>query len=146
MNPVSFEVTRQLAAPPSEVWAVIADYARDHEWRAGVQMRQEPPGMAVPGATTHERLQLLGAEMRVVARVEEVEPGRRLSFRTLQSDVPVRGERRVEASADGSVVTVRIEMEPRGLWALIGTPLAALFRRRFARDLERLALLVEPAA
>lgn len=107
-------------------------------------MRQEPPGAAVAGAMTYEQLRFLGSEMRVVARIEEVEPGRRLRFATVESDVPVRGERLVEARGDGgSRVTVRLEMEPTGLWALLRRPLAALFQRRFAKDLERLAALVE---
>lgn len=143
MGTVSFEVARDVAAPPARVWAVLADYARDREWRAGVEMRQEPPGMAIAGAITHERVRLFGSEMRVVARVEEVEAGRRLTFRTLESDVPVRGERRVEPRGEGSRVTVRLEMEPTGLWALFGGPMAAMFRRRFAHDLDRLATLVE---
>lgn len=145
MGTVSFEVTRDVAATPAQVWSVLADYARDREWRAGVEMRQEPPGMAVAGAITHERLRLLGSEMRVVARLEEVEAGRRLTFCTVESDVPVRGERRVEPRGDGSRVTMRLEMEPTGLWALFAAPLVSMFRRRFARDLDRLASLVEAA-
>jgi hypothetical protein len=127
---------------------VLADYARDGEWRAGVTMRQESAGMAVAGAVTHERLRFLGSEMRVVARVEEIEPGRRLAFRSLESDVPVHGERRVEPLGPGrSRVTVRIAMEPTGAWAWLGRPLTAMFRARFARDLERLArLLMERGA
>lgn len=144
MSTVTFEVSKQIAAPAARVWAVVADYARDREWRRGVEMRQEPPGMAAQGALTYERLRLLGSDQHVVARLEEVEPGHRLTFRSIESDVPVRGERRVEARGDGgSCVTVRLEMEPSGLWALLQKPLAALFRWRFAQDLERLAKLVE---
>lgn len=145
MSNVTFEVTKDVAAPPARVWAVLADYARDREWRAGVEMTQDPPGRAVAGALTHERLRLFGAEMRVVARVEEVEDGRRLTFRAIESDVPVTGERRVEPHGDGSRVHVRLDMQPSGLWALFAAPLGAMFRRRFARDLDRLAALVERA-
>ncbi len=140
----AFEVTQVVEAPSSAVWSVLADYARDGEWRAGVSMRQEPPGMAIAGAVTHERVRLLGIEMRVVARVEEVDAGRRLTFRTVESDVPVHGERRVDpVGANRSQVTVRLAMEPVGVWAWFKKPLTALFRRRFARDLQRLAALVE---
>lgn len=143
MSVVSFEITKDLAASPPEVWSVLADYSRDREWRAGVEMRQEPPGLAAPGALTYERLQFLGSEKQVVARVEEVEAGRRLTFRTLQSDVPVWGERCVEPHGEhGSRVTVRLRMMPKGAWAWFARPLAFLFRRRFERDLERLAALL----
>ena len=79
----------------------------------------------------------------MVARVETVDPGRSLTFRTVESHVPVRGERRVEATGDGrSRVTMRLDMELAGLWALGAAPVRLLFRRRVARDLERLAALV----
>ena len=143
MRTVTIEVSRDVDAPAQDAWAVFADYARDHEWREGVQMRQEPEGLAVPGAMTYERLVLLGSESRVVARIEEVEPGRRLSFRAIESDVPVRGERRVETKSEGkSRVTLRLEMSPSGLWAVIARPVTFFFRRRVARDLDRLAALV----
>lgn len=144
MSAVKLEVSQQIAAPAARVWAVVANYARDRDWRRGVEIRQEPPGMAVAGALTYERLRLFGSDKQVVARLEEVEPGHRLTFRTIEGDVAVRGERRVEARGDGeSCVTVRLEMEPTGLWSLLQKPLVALFRRRFAQDLERLAKLVE---
>jgi hypothetical protein len=146
MSTVSFEVFQRIAASPAAVWSVLGNYERDHEWREGVQMRQEPPGMAAAGATTFERLRLWGSDMRVVARLEEVEPGRRLTFRTLESDVPVYGERKVEPDGQGSRVTVRIEMTPTGLWSLLRHPLRSMFRRRFIADLARLANLVERAA
>lgn len=143
MRSVSFEVSQCVAASPAAVWSVLGNYERDHEWREGVEMRQEPPGMAVAGATTFERLKLWGSDMRVVARLEEVEPGRRLTFRTSESDVPVYGERKVEPHAQGSKITVRIEMSPSGIWSLLRRPLSAMFRRRFVSDLARLANLVE---
>lgn len=130
-------------ASPEHVWSVLADYGRDHEWRAGVEMRQEPLGLASPGALTYERLRFLGSVKRVVARIEEVKPGVCLRFRSIESDVPLCGERRVEPwGTNGSRVTVRVEMAPTGVWKLFAKPMASLFKRRFAKDLERLAKLV----
>lgn len=146
MAAVAFEVSRDIDASPERVWALLADYGRDREWRAGVDMRQEPPGLAVAGALTYERLRFLGTDKRVVARLEQVEPGRRLTFRTLESDVPVRGERRVDPrGSHGSRVTLRIELSPSGLWSLLRKPLGALLQKRFQRDLDRLALVIQAA-
>lgn len=146
MDAISFEVKRTFAAPPEALWAVIGDYARDGEWREGVQMRQEPPGMAVQGATTYEQLRFLGQTHVVVATLESVEPGRAIVFRTTESDVPTHGERRIEPTRDGCTVTVRIALTPTGVWRVVAHPMAALLRRRFERDLERLATLVEAPA
>ena len=140
---ICFEVSREIAAPVHAVWLVIADYARDHEWREGVHMRQEPPGLARAGAITHEQLRMLGSVHRVSARLEEVIDQRRIVFRTIESDVPVHGVRALEPTRDGVRVTVRITMSPRGAWRLVARPMAAMLRRRFERDLARLASLVE---
>lgn len=146
MGATSFVVTKDVSAPSSAVWSVLADYARDRDWREGVIMRQDPPGLATEGALTYEELRMFGMRKQIVARVEEVEPGRRLRFRTLKSDVPVTGERLVEPLGEGgSRVTVRIDMAPTGIWAVFRKPLAGMMRRRFADDLERLAALVESA-
>lgn len=137
-------VQKSLPVSPERIWAVLGNYARDREWRSGVEMRQEPPGMAIQGAMTYETLRFLGRTMSVVARLEEVEPGKRLVFQTVESDVPVRGERRVEPLDDGkSLVTLKLSLRPAGLWAIFAAPMAQLLRRRVARDLDSLAALVQ---
>lgn len=147
MSNREISVSKRIHASQQTVWAVLANYARDSEWRQGVEMRQEPPGMAVTGALTYEQLRFLGQTMRVVARIEEVEPGKRLVFQTIESDVPVRGERRVEALDDETtLVAVNLSLRPSGVWALFAAPLAALLKRRFTRDLETLAAQLEARA
>jgi hypothetical protein len=63
----------------SQVWAYVADYGNDINWRAGVtQMRPSQPGPAQEGVTTHELLRVLGMTFRTDATINRVEPGRRL--------------------------------------------------------------------
>jgi hypothetical protein len=77
MASFGYHLTIDVAAPPASVWSVIADYTRDPEWRAGVRMTVEPPGLVRNGSVTTEDLRMLGSWHRTKARICEVEPGRR---------------------------------------------------------------------
>jgi uncharacterized membrane protein len=72
----------EIDRPASQVWAYVADYGNDPNWRAGVtQMRPSTPGPAQAGVTTHETLGLLGMTFRTHATIHRVEPGRLLQWR-----------------------------------------------------------------
>ena len=131
---------------PEVAWSVIADYARDAEWRDGVAMEHEPAGLVREGTRTRERLRAFGAEHVVVATIHDVEPGRSFAFRSLEAEMPVRGTRRVEPRPGGARIEVALEVELRGAYALFAAPFGYLFRRRLARDLERLSALLSRGA
>ncbi len=51
--------------PARQVWALVADYGRDPQWRAGVAtMDPSPPGPVVPGTVTAEILRVGGRTYR----------------------------------------------------------------------------------
>ena len=58
--------------PASEVWAVLADYGRDADWRREVTtMVPEPAGPARVGTRTHETGRMLGSPFETQGRVVE---------------------------------------------------------------------------
>lgn len=137
------ELSIDLAASPAAVWAVIADYERDPDWREGVRMAVEPRGEVRDGTTTREQLRLLGSWHHTTARIRDVEPGRR--FRFVSEDGRIDGTRTVETAGAGSRLTVRLRVEVAGVMALLAPLLGWLFRRRVRRDLTRLAALATGA-
>lgn len=139
MTTFRFTHAVEVAVSPEVAWRVVADYARDAEWREGVVMEHEPVGLVREGTRTVERLRAFGAEHVVVATIHGVEPGRAFSFRSVEAEMPVRGTRRVAPSPGGARVEVELEVELGGLYALFSAPFGYLFRRRLARDLARLA-------
>lgn len=140
----TFRATTPVDRPPAEVWAVVADYERDPDWRQGVEtMAPSTSGPAVVGTTTDEVLHLGGRTYRNHGQVTAVEPGRRLEWRTLQG-ADANGSRTVRPTADGgSEVELVLEVRTHGFERLLQPVLAPMLRKGLHADLARLKALVE---
>lgn len=136
------ELSIELAAAPEAVWAIVADYGRDPEWRKGVSMRHEPAGLVREGTRTFEDLLFFGKNHHTEARIHDVVSGRFFRFTSLDGNVT--GSRRVEPHAGGSRLTVAVQVKvPSRLFA----PLAGwLYRREVQGNLRRLQALLQTDA
>jgi uncharacterized protein YndB with AHSA1/START domain len=135
----------EIDRPASQVWAVVADYASDTRWRAGVaEMRASAPGPVEPGVTTHEALRFLGATFMTDATIDEVEPGRRFRWRSADHQKRLEGSRQVEPTIRGGAkVTSAVEVHLLGPWRLLQPLVVWSFRRRTGTDLNRLKHTLE---
>ena len=131
-------------APAPAVWAVIADYSRDAEWRTGVlEMRPEPAGDVRAGTTTHEVIRLGGRTYRNTGLVTRVLPGTLLEWRTTEG-AQANGSRTVEAQGDDRCeVTLELHVVPHGFERLLAPALRRMLVRNLRRDLVRLAAIVQ---
>jgi uncharacterized protein YndB with AHSA1/START domain len=128
---LSTEVT--VDRPAAEAWQVVADYARDPQWRHGVlAMVPTPAGLVTLGTTTAEEMRFAGRTMCNLGEVVALVPGRTFSWRTTEG-AAARGSRTVRPLGPGRC-TVRLELEvdPRPS----ERPLLPLLRRMLRRQLE----------
>lgn len=95
-----------IARPPDVVFAFVADAANNPTWRKNV-VRTEwlDDGPMRIGRRGRQTARLLGREWTVDAVVAEWDPPRSAAWRAVQGPVSVRSWVRVEAAADGSLVT-----------------------------------------
>jgi uncharacterized membrane protein len=144
---ITVRVETDVHAPAERVWAVLGDYRRDPDWRAGVTtMDPAPAEPAAPGQTTDERMRFAGRDYRNGGRVESVGPGRELRWRTT-SGVDADGTRAVDELPGGrSRVRVETHVRPQGMDRLFAPVLGPLLRRQLRGDLRRLRELTERAA
>jgi uncharacterized membrane protein len=133
--------------PADDVWRIVADYARDPDWRAGVvTMAPSTVGPVQAGTSTAEELRMAGSTWRNTGVVTDVEPGRRFSWRTT-SGVPASGSRSVVPVSGGrSRVELRLAVTPTGAQRLMRPVLAGMLRRGLAADAERLRQVAEREA
>lgn len=139
--------TTELDAPPEDVWAVVADYRCDPQWRAGViSMTPSPVGPVSPGTTTSEELRLGGKVWHNDGEVTSVDPGRRFAWRTTRG-ARARGARAVEPIGNGrSRVELELTVTPKGVERVMAPVLRRMLDRNLAGDLDRLRSVVEAAA
>jgi carbon monoxide dehydrogenase subunit G len=98
-----------IARPPEEVFAFLADAANDKQWRSGVLDIEKVSGDGL-GAVYKQGVKGPGGK-RIDADIErtELDPPRRIGFRTLTG--PVRPTGRYELAADGTGTRVRFSLD-----------------------------------
>jgi carbon monoxide dehydrogenase subunit G len=136
----------QIDRPATEVWAAIADYAFDLQWRNGLrEMAPDPPGGPELGTKVHEVLHSSGRDFVADTVVTELEPGVSYRFAGEGTIGAVSGGRRVATTNGqrGAEFTYEIELEPRGFMRLLGPVLGPMARSGLKKDLERLKELLE---
>lgn len=63
-KPISYQRTTIVNRPADEVWAYVADYAFDLQWRDGLtDMTPSPVGPPQTGTTVHEEIRSMGTTM-----------------------------------------------------------------------------------
>lgn len=141
----TFSASTTIDRPAAEVWAVLADYRRDPEWRAGVEtMAPSTVGPAVVGTTTAEVVHVGGRTYRNAGVVHAVEPGARLGWRTTDgADADADGSRSVRATGPATCeVTLELRVRYHGLQRLLAPVLTPVLRKGLHVDLASFAALV----
>ena len=139
-----YELAVEIARPPAEVYAYLADPTHLGEWQADVEeVRDAPGGPLAAGATFTEVRTFLGKRVESTLEAVVAEPGRELTLRTISGPVRVSIEHLLEPSEHGTALRVVGEADPGRLLGL-GAPLVRRAATRRARaDFERLKAVLE---
>ena len=144
MTELRFTTDIEIDRPAAEVWGVLADYARDAEWRAAVvAMVPSPAGLVREGTTTTEDLRLGGHRYHSDGVVTAVEPGVRFTWRTT-AGANASGARSVEAlGPDRCRVRLELTVRPARFERLLRPVLAPMLRSNLRADAAHLRTLLE---
>ena len=128
------ELTIEIARTPEDVFAYLTDVSNLPAWQAGVKSATLRDGRIEESRT------LLGRELHTELEIVEREEPRLFTLRALDSPVPFRVRHELEASGDGTRLTVTAEGDVPGF-------AEGLLRRRaerqFRKDFERLKRILE---
>lgn len=138
-----------VAVPPEQAWAVIADFARNPDWQGGMESctwLTEPP--VTVGSRYQQEARFLGRTItttfEVVALDEPGEQGRAsITIHSIVSTFPLQVTRTVEPAADGCHVGARVAGQPSGWMGWFGPVMAAMVQRSVDADYRRLRELLE---
>lgn len=139
-------VTILISRPPDEVFAFMDDVGREHEWQPNLRSAtKEPPGPTAIGTLKRYTSDFMGRSVDNCYEVTELEPGRRVVYRTTKdSSLNAVNETTCEPAEGGTRITMRIEARPKGILRLI--PRAVLeetARMEVHAALERLKGILE---
>ena len=117
------ECTVTIERPAAEVYAYLADFRNQHEWRPDVQASELKSGAVGSVGATYEYSQPWMRRTYVtVVENDRLEPNRTVGFRTVsKTSMPVSGVFTLDEQGGGTAVTFACEMRPRGL-ARVATP------------------------
>ena len=142
-----YELAVEIARPPAEVYAYLADPTHLPDWQEDVEeVRDAPGGPLSAGGTFTEVRSFLGKRAESTFEVTTAEPGRELSLQTVSGPVQVSIHHRLEPAGDGTLVRVEAEADAGKLLGLGGPLLRKVAERRARGDFERLKALLEAGA
>lgn len=143
MSDIRLQETIEIDRPAEDVWRVVADYARDPEWRGSVVgMTPTPPGPVTAGTTTVEIMRFAGRTLRNDGEVTAVGPGLRFAWRTVRG-ARAHGGRVVTPVGQGCRVELTLVVTPRPSELLLRPVAARMLRRGLRDDVRRLRELCE---
>jgi uncharacterized protein YndB with AHSA1/START domain len=130
--------------PVEEVFAYVSDLTHSAEWQAGLlEVRRLTEGPLGVGTRYAFVRQFIGRKMESTNEFVAYEPNRTVRFRIPSGPMPGQGTYLFEATPDGTKLTSRVELEPRGLSRLAEPLIAASLRREIAAGLPVLKELLE---
>jgi uncharacterized protein YndB with AHSA1/START domain len=140
-----FTLSVDIARPPDEVFAYLADPSNLPAWQeSAVEAHREGgPGL---GARVVERRRMLGHEVESTLEVSEYEELRLLTLRTVKGPIPLEVRHALSPSGTGTRLEVAIEGEGGGMLGLARKMAVRAAERQFKGDFERLKRVLESGA
>lgn len=129
-----------LGAPPSDVFAYLADLDNLADWQSGVVTAQRSEGEMRVGSTALVVRELMGQRMEAPLTVVEHDPPGRLAISTEVSGVRALATLDLTSAEDGSATDLGFAMEIRGsmLTAFMEPMIASAASGDIDASLERL--------
>jgi uncharacterized protein YndB with AHSA1/START domain len=141
---VRAELTIEIARPPEEVFAYLADVSNLPVWQSGVRRAEiVGGGEARAGARIAETRHLLGRELHTTIEIAEYEPPHVFALRALDGPVPFSVRHELDQVPDGTRLTVIGEGDAGLLPGFAAGIVARRAEKQFRRDFERLKHLLE---
>lgn len=135
--------TTVIGRPVDTVFAYVNNVSNDVHWRTGVTESGLRSGQSLaPGAIGYTRAGDVEVEWRVVSYIA----GESIDWELLSGPFQGRGGYRLKPVDGGTQFSLIAEVEPSGLYRLLGPLFAWMGRRRNQADVEQLRDILESTA
>jgi uncharacterized protein YndB with AHSA1/START domain len=126
------DITVEIARPPAQVFAALADLERVPAWQESA-LESRCDGALEEGARIHERRRAMGREIESELEVTAFEPSRRLTLKAVGGPVPFTVDHQLveQDGGDSTFLHVIVEGTP-GSFLKLATP---MLKRRAEHEL-----------
>jgi carbon monoxide dehydrogenase subunit G len=139
-----YELAVEIARPPVQVYALLADPSNLHLWQDEVdEVRDAPVGPLAAGSSFTEVRTFMGKRVESELEVTASEPGREFSLRSLSGPVRFSARHLLEPTDDGTLLTLVADVDVGRLFGLAGGLVRRTAERRARSDFERLKAVLE---
>lgn len=141
---IDLETTIEIARPPTEVFAFVAEQTNAPQWQTGLEeVRRLTEGPLGVG-TEHEFVRrFAGREIASRNRFVSFDPDRAVEFDIPGGWLTGRGSYRADPSEAGTILTSRMQFRAHGPARLLEPLLTRLLARDSRRDEARLKRILE---
>lgn len=141
---MKYELAVEIARPPADVYAYIANPTHLPEWQGEIaEIRDATGDPLTAGSTFTEVRTFLGKRIESVLEVTASEPGREFSLRSLSGPVSFSARHLLEPSGEGTTLRLVGEADPGKLFGLAGPLVRRAAERKTRADFERLKAVLE---
>ena len=135
--------TTLINRPVDTVFAYLIDVSNDVHWRTGITASGMRSGQSLePGSIGYSRVGDDDFEWRVVSYIA----GESIDWELLSAPIQGRGGYRLVPVDGGTQFTLVADVEPSGVYRLLGPLFAWMGRRRNQADVEKLRDILESTA
>ncbi|MGV0811486.1 SRPBCC family protein [Mycolicibacterium boenickei] len=136
--------SKEIAAPPEKVWAVLADPRRNEEWNTlHTRWKDQPPAEMAQGAQMTAVLTIMGMANTITQTVDKYDPP--TSFTVSgngMAGAKISLTATVEPKGDASLVSIEAEFISQMMVGAIGGAIERASKKELEASLDNLAGLV----
>lgn len=139
---ISYESSVTIDRPPETVFQYLIEPSKWSLW-SGVPMRQLTDGSLRAGSRLEVTFGMGPLKARVGLEIAELEPPRRMAFRTFSGPIRWDGEYRLTPAGAGTEMSQQGRLQFTGLWRLIEPMAGAEMSHGEVKELEHLKAVAE---
>lgn len=142
---IDFVIEREIARPPSEVFAYMTDASKLATWQKNTisAVPDGPMGLGTKIREVHSAPG--GKRIEMLVEVVEYEPDRTFGMRITEG-IPVHGQITLEPTGTGTHFRFRVYSEPTGMMRIVQPIMGAVLKWQFNRHCANLKTVLENEA
>ena len=143
---ISINSSATINRPAEQVFEFVAEQENAQLWLGGwLETRQTSEDIGV-GSTWIDVVEVLGRRLESEYQLTELEPGRKIAFKSISGTMPINGVYTFTPAGDTTDVIFHLEVESSGFFKLADPLVNRILQRQWDTNLANIKDLLETAA